>query len=100
MEIEFSDNGKLSFLMKDHMKESIGLFNEGLDEPVSSLENKGLQNKNHYSLRLSRQDSDTLNYVIAKILWVAKRGRSYIDPAILFLCTRVTKITMECTFFL
>ena len=46
MEIEFSDNGKLSFLMKDHIKESIALFNKVLDEPVSSIENKGLQNKN------------------------------------------------------
>ena len=46
MEIEFFENGKVFFLMKDYIKESIAIFEEILDETVSSTAKKGLQNVN------------------------------------------------------
>ena len=62
---------------------------------VLSLENKGLQNINEGSTRLEKKYADILHSIVEKILWVAKGVIPNIEPAILFLCNRVTKSTKE-----
>ena len=54
-----------------------------------------MQNIDESSTILEKKDADILHSVVAKLLWVAKGGRINIEPAISFLCTRVTKITKE-----
>ena len=54
-----------------------------------------MQNVDESSTRLEKKDADIFHSMVAKLIWVAKRGRPDIDPAIFFLCTRVTKSTKE-----
>ena len=81
--------------MKDYMNEYISLFDKILDSTVSSLAKKVLQNVNEDSPRLSNPDAYTLHYIVAKLLWVEKRGRQDIKLEKSFLCTRLTKSTTE-----
>ena len=81
--------------MKAHIEESIDLFGEELITNVSSPEKKGLKIIYESSTRLEKKYEDILHSIVAKLLWVAKRGRPDIDPTISFLCTRETKITNE-----
>ena len=60
---------------------------------VSPTAKKGLQNMDENSKRLEKKDADILHYIVEKLLWVEKRGRSNIAPNISFLCIRVTKST-------
>ena len=62
---------------------------------MSSPLKKGLHNIYESYKRLENKYPDIFYSIVAKLLWVAKRGRPDIDPAIFFLCTRVTKITKE-----
>ena len=56
---------------------------------------KGPQNVDNSSKRPEKRDSDIFHSIVAKLLWVEKRGRPNIETSIPFLCTRVTKITKE-----
>ena len=60
---------------------------------IASL--KKLQNINEILPRLDKQEADTLHSMVAKLLWVAQKGRPEIEPEISFLCTRVAKSTVE-----
>ena len=62
---------------------------------MSSLEKKGFKNINGGSPRLDKKLSHTLHYIVSKLLWVEKGGSPDIEPSMSFLCTRVTKSTME-----
>ena len=42
-----------------------------------------------------KKEADNLHSIVENILWASKRGRHAIEPAILFLCTKVTKRTVE-----
>ena len=95
MDKEFLANGKLSLFMKDYIEESIYLFGGEISTKVSSPAKKGLQNIYESSKRLENKYADIFHCIVAKLLWVAKRGRPDIEPAISFLYTRVTKSTKE-----
>ena len=71
------------------------MFGEEISTKVSSPEKKGMQNVHESSTRLENKYADIFHSILAKLLWVAKRGRHDIKPAISFLCTRVTKSTKE-----
>ena len=58
---------------------------------VSSPENKGLNNTNEISTRLEKKDAEILHYIVPKLIWIAKGGRSKVELDILFLCNIVTK---------
>ena len=44
---------------------------------------------------MNKLEAEKLHCIVTKILWVEKRGIPDIEPAILFLCIRVTIITVE-----
>ena len=54
-----------------------------------------MQNIYDGSTILEKKYADILHSIVAKLLWVEKRGRSDIKTPILFLCTRVSKSTKE-----
>ena len=62
---------------------------------ASSPAKKGLHNIYESSKRLEKKDADTLQSIVAKLLWVEKGGSPNIETAILFLCSIVTKSTNE-----
>ena len=79
--------------MKYYIEESINSFDEEISMTVFSPAQKGLQNTDESSTRPEKKDTDILHYIVAKILWVKKRGRTDTEPAILLISTRVTKST-------
>ena len=81
--------------MKNYIEEPLTSFGEALDAKVSPRAKKSFKNINENSQILDKQESETLHYIVAKLLWAAKRGRPKIEPAIKFICTRVTKSTVE-----
>ena len=95
MDIEFLADKKISLFMKDYTDESIDLFGEELSVTVSSPENKGLQNIYESSTRTENKYAYNLQSIVAKLPLVGKRGRPYLEPAKLLLCTRVRKSTNE-----
>ena len=91
MDIEFLAHGKLSLFIKDYIEKSIDLFGEEISTKVSSPEKKGLQNVDDSSKRLEKKYADIFHSMVTKLLWLVKRGKPDIEPAISFLCIRVTK---------
>ena len=68
--------------MKDYIKESIDFFGEELSTNVSSPAKKGMQNMDDSSTIIEKKDADILHSIVAKLLWVTKRVRPNIEPAI------------------
>ena len=74
-----SGNGKVSLFIKDYIEKSIESFGEALDAKVSSTAKKGLQTINESSPKMDKQEAYSLHYIVAKLIWVAKRGITKID---------------------
>ena len=62
---------------------------------MSSVATRTLFDVNEQAPLLSVKKRDIFHSVVAKLLWVMKRGRPDIELAISFLCTRVSKPTTE-----
>ena len=88
-------NGKLEIGMVDYINEAIEAFGEEITGKVSSPAAKSLFNVDEFAKELSKEKGETFHSVVSKLLWVAKRGRPDTDPAITFLCSRVSKSTSE-----
>ena len=65
--------------MKYYIEESIYLFGEKLRVMVPSLAMKGLQIIDESYKKLENKYVDILQSIVAKLPWVAKRGRPDID---------------------
>ena len=61
------------------------MFGEELSAKVQSLANEGLQNIDSNFTRPEKKNADTLHSIVAKLIWVSKRGRTKIELDILFL---------------
>ena len=68
--------------MKDYIKESIYLFGEELSASVSSPEKKYLQKFDDSPKILEKKYAYIPHYMVAKLLWIAKRGSTDIEPYI------------------
>ena len=68
--------------MKDYIKESIDYFGEEPSTKVSSPAKKFMQNMDESSTIIEKKDADILHSIVAKLLWVTKRVRPNIEPAI------------------
>jgi hypothetical protein len=90
MGIEFHDNGTASIKMKDCIKEAIRHFGEDITKTTSSLARKKLFEIGETSGALTDADRNIFHGLVAKLLYVSKRGRLDIQLAIAFLCTRVS----------
>ena len=62
--------------MKYYIEVSIGFFGEEIITTVSSPAKKGLQNIDESSTRLENKYADNLHYIVAKLLWIAKKGKA------------------------
>jgi len=91
MEVEFIGDGKVTFFQKDHLLEAIAAFGEDVSTPVTSAAKKNLFSVNEGDTSLDEAKSDIFHSVTQKLLFVAKRSRPDIQPALSFLCTRVQK---------
>ena len=95
MSIEFCKNGSVKIGMREHIKEAIDVFGEDVSTKVSSPANLGLNIVDETSPELNMEQQDLFHSIVAKLLWVMKRGRPDIETTIAFLCTRVAAPTEQ-----
>ena len=93
MYIDLLADGKVSLSMKDYIKESINLFSEELSVTVFSTAKMVLNYIHEIYTRLEKKDLVIIHYMVARLIWAAKRVRTNIEPYISFLCTRANKST-------
>ena len=81
--------------MKDQIKEAITWLGESIDHIPKTPANRNIFSVDENSVPLRKERSDTFHSVVAKLLYISKRGRPDIEVAVAFLCRRVSKSTEE-----
>jgi hypothetical protein len=90
MNITFNDDGTASIKMKDYLKEAIADFGEDIVKSAATPAKRDLFDINDDSPALPDKKREIFHSVVAKLLYVSKRGRLDIQLATAFLCTRVS----------
>ena len=89
MNIEFLKNRSISISMKRHIKELLDMLPGGVKGTTTSPAKKDMFDVDTTSRALNKKIADLFHSVIDKILLITKRGRTDLETAESFLCTRV-----------
>jgi hypothetical protein len=95
MKIEFSDKGTLTIDMKEYIVEAIKDFCEDVSLSATTPAKRDLFDVNSDATPLDKQKMELFHSIVAKLLYIAKRGRIDILLAVAFLCTRVSCSTSD-----
>jgi hypothetical protein len=95
MHVTFTENNEARICMKSYLHEAIQESGMVIDRESATPATKTLFDVNETSSPLNKADSETFHSVVTKLLYVATRARMDILPAVSFLCTRVSKSTIE-----
>jgi hypothetical protein len=95
MNISFHNDGTASILMKDYIKEAIAHFGEDITRSATTPAKRNLFEIKENSVSLTDADREIFHSVVAKLLYVSKRGRLDFQLPIAFLCTRVSCSTKQ-----
>jgi hypothetical protein len=95
MKIDMKDDGTLEIDMKDYVLEAIAECEDDVSKPATTPAKKDLFEINTKSPSLEKKKAERFHSVVAKLLYISKRGRIDIQLAIAFLCTRVSCPTDE-----
>jgi hypothetical protein len=95
MHVTFTDNNEAKISMKSYLNEAIQESGMSIEREAATPATKTLFEVNEGSQPLDKACSETFHSVVAKLLYVATRARMDILPAVSFLCTRVSKSTVE-----
>jgi hypothetical protein len=82
-------------VMKDYIKEAIAHFGEDITRSATTPAKRNLFEIKENSLPLTDAVREIFHSVVAKLLYVSKRGRLDIQLPIAFLCTRVSCSTEQ-----
>ena len=77
--------------MSDQIMETVQAFGEKIEGTVTSPAAKYLLNVPEDDEVLDDERKDRFHSVVAKLLYIMKRARPDLEPAVAFLCTRVSK---------
>ena len=94
MNITINDDGTVSILMPQYIKEAIEMFGEDVSQGASTPAKKGLFNIKD-APELDPKRKEKFHSIVAKLSYLSQRSRIDIQTAIAFLCTRVSKSTVE-----
>jgi Reverse transcriptase (RNA-dependent DNA polymerase) len=89
MTLDFSEEGKLKVLMVDYIKGMLDELPSDMDGTVVNPAASDLFEINEGATKLDTAQSEFFHRHVAKLLFLCKRARPDIQPAISFLCTRV-----------
>ena len=81
--------------MKEHLNEAIAESEMKITRTASSPATKSLFKVDEPAKRLGAHESKVFHSVVAKLLYVSIRARVDLLLAIAFLCTRVSKSTLQ-----
>jgi hypothetical protein len=95
MNIRYTEQNTAVITMKDYLREAIEESGLNIVKPVSTPANRELFEVDESSERLNKTDAETFHSVAAKLLYVSIRARVDILLPVAFLCTRVSKSTLQ-----
>jgi len=99
MVLDYSTPGQVKVNMTDYVKSMVGEFAEVEDLSKMRTQHQpwteGLFRVNNASPALTKEKAEIFHTMVAKGIFVTKRARQDIQPAIAFLCTRVKAPTEE-----
>ncbi|GAX15524.1 hypothetical protein FisN_6Hu141 [Fistulifera solaris] len=95
MDISLNSNRTVEIQMKDYLQESIDESGLDITREATTPARSNLFDIDEESEPLVGDESEIFRSVVAKLLYVATRGRMDILLPVSFLCTRVTKSTKQ-----
>jgi hypothetical protein len=95
MDFVFPGDGTVRIKMKDYLLEAIADSGMGIDRTATSPARKTLFEVDDSAEPLEKGLADIFHSVVAKLLYVALRARMDILLPVIFLCSRVSKSTVE-----
>ena len=95
MHIKYNDNRTAVITMTDYLTEAIEESGMNISKSSPTPATKKLFDVDKLSPLLSRAEGEVFHSVAAKLLYVAVRARMDLLLAVIFLCTRVSKCTVE-----
>jgi hypothetical protein len=95
MKITLQKDGTVKIEMKEYVKEAIEQFGEDVSSRAATPAKKDLFEIDWESPSLDKDGSELFHSIVAKLLYISKRGRIDIQLAIAFLCTRVSCSTNQ-----
>ena len=91
MNLKYNTNGTVTIDMTDYVKESIAEFPESIETDAVTPAAANLFEVREDIVRLPEEKASIFHRIVAKLLFVCKRGRPDIQVPIAFLSTRATK---------
>jgi len=95
MRVTYHDNKTASISMKSYLEEAIHEFGEDCSKRVTTPAKKDLFHIDTNSPGLGTARRVLFHSIVAKLLYVCKRGRPDIQLATMFLCTCVLRSTVD-----
>jgi hypothetical protein len=89
MTIDYSEKGKVKFTMIDYIKGMLDELPGDMEGTVTTPASSHLFDVNDDAEKLSDAMSEMFHHNTAKLLFLCKRARPDVQPAVAFLCTRV-----------
>jgi hypothetical protein len=90
MDITFDDDGTVTILMKEYLKEAIAHSGMDASKVAPTPAKKDLFTADDGSEQLDKRQGEIFHSIVPKLLYVFKRARTDAQLAIAFLCTRVS----------
>jgi hypothetical protein len=95
MNIKYTDERTAIITMKDYLREAIAESELGIKRQAATPATRELFEVDEKAARLPERRSDVFHRIVTKLLYVAIRARMDMLLAVGFLCTRVSKSTVE-----
>ena len=95
MYIKIRDDKKIEIDMIKQLKEAIEWLGKKLENSASSPANKKLFTSNDDAQQLNDEKSELFHSIVAKFLFIYQRVRPDTEPTVAYLCTRVSKSTID-----
>ena len=90
MTIDFSEDGKVKFLMSEYIKNYLSELPEEFDGTAATPAMNHLFHVNDNAEKIDEKKSDLFHASVAKLLYLGMRARPDIQTAVAFLTTRVS----------
>lgn len=90
MEITLEDDGTVSIDMKSYVDPAISQFPEKINGGCTTPATKKLFEIDKDAQKICKDRADIYHLIVAKLLWIMKRGRPDIELVVSFLCMRVS----------
>jgi hypothetical protein len=95
MKFVFTNDGKVQITMEDYLTEAIEESGMTIERTVATPAKKDLFDVDDTAAPLEKAEAEIFHSIVAKLLYVSLRARMDMLLPIIFLCTRVSKSTVE-----